>query len=194
MSQVIVVKDLSNLGEQLKAALAGSGIDASQFGDIGVQIQKALADAGLGNQIVSGAVEAPVAAPPAPSFGEILETESGEEEFSVSYNVANAANIELVFDENFNLVLDMVSKDGEEESDLISTDDLDSSRVNAYVEDDTLFITIPLLKLPEEGDTVAIANFNPEATVEEDVDEDDSDEDSDQEMEWCDVCNEHHPV
>ena len=94
MSQVIVVKDLSNLGEQLKAALAGSGIDSSQFGDIGVQIQKALADAGLGPQIVSGVVDAPpapVVEPEGPLFGELLDTEDDETEFNAFYSVKNAA-------------------------------------------------------------------------------------------------------
>lgn len=196
MSQVIVINDLSNLGEQLKAALAGSGIDASQFGDIGVQIQKALADAGVGPQMVSGVVEAPPAVEPeSPAFGELLDSDSDEVEFNSYYNVKNAASIELTFNSDGDLELALVSKDGEESFDNIEMSELDGSRVNAYVEDDTLVISIPKIHFPNVGDSVSIVNFNPNATVEAEEDSADLDDaEEDGQGEWCDVCNEYHKV
>jgi hypothetical protein len=179
MSQVIVVNDLSNLGEQLKAALAGSGIDASQFGDIGVQIQKALADAGLGPQMVSGAVEAPAVEEPV--FGELLDTEDDAFEFVATYSVKDAASIELVFNDNGDLEATFVSKNGDENSDTIDCSELDSGRVTASVEDDVLTVSFPKIQFPNAGDAVSVINFNPDA--DEIGDEDESDEDTD---DFCD--------
>jgi len=174
MSQVIVVNDLSNLGEQLKAALAGSGIDASQFGDIGVQIQKALADAGLGPQMVSGAVEAPAPVAEEPAFGELLDTEDGEFEFVATYNVKDAATIELTFNDDGDLELVLVNKDGEENTDTIDMSELDGGRVTASVEDSVLTVSIPKFNFPSAGDSVSVINFNPDADEVED-DNDDND-------------------
>jgi hypothetical protein len=182
MSQVIVVNDLSNLGEQLKAALAGSGIDASQFGDIGVQIQKALAGAGLGNQIVSGAVEVEAPEVDEPLFGELLDTEEDEYEFTATYNVKNAADIALTFNESGNLDVVVVSKDGEENTDEIDCDELVGVDATAYVENDVLYVSLPKLRFPESGDSVNVINFNP---IEDESDEDESDEDCGCDCETC---------
>lgn len=187
MSQVIVVNDLSNLGEQLKAALAGSGIDASQFGDIGAQIQKALADAGLGPQMVSGVVPAPVVEAPKPVFGEFIDSDEDSDIHTFKYNVKGASSIELTFDENSDLNVSLVSENGEDAFDTIDCSDLLSINATAFVnEDDVLTISIPVLRSPDQGQTLSVTGFVPAATV----DADESDEDV---GEWCVECNEYHP-
>ena len=185
MSQVIVINDLSNLGEQLKSALAGSGIDASQFGDIGVQIQKALADAGLGPQMVSGVVEAPVVEAPKPVFGELIDSDEDSDIHTFQYNVKGASSIELTFDENGDLGVYLCSEDDVDAFDTIDCSDLISVNASASVTDDVLTISIPVLRSPEHGESLTVTGFTP--FVPEDA-ENDSEADGD----WCEECQEFH--
>jgi hypothetical protein len=184
MSQVIVVNDLSNLGEQLKAALAGSGIDASQFGDIGAQIQKALADAGLGN--MAGVVPAKVAEPVyKPIFGELIDSDEDSDIHTFQYNVKGASSIELTFDDNGDLGVSLCSENDEDSFDTIDCSDLLSINASAVVNDDVLTISIPVLRSPDQGQTLGVTGFTPFVPAEDDADEEDG--------EWCDECNEYHP-
>ena len=184
MSQVIVINDLSNLGEQLKSALAGSGIDASQFGDIGVQIQKALADAGLGN--MAGVVPAKVAEPVyKPIFGELIDSDEDSDIHTFQYNVKGASSIELTFDENGDLGVSLCSENDEDSFDTIDCSDLISVNASASVTDDVLTISIPVLRSPEHGESLIVTGFTP-------VVPEDAENDSEADGEWCEECQEFH--